>query len=552
MAVSATRASEPAPGTVARALLPEGEPAWTPLRYFNLYRATLAGLMVALVFWGVAPRPIGHYDIGLFRATAIGYLAFAIGAGLAARGRWLPFNLQVSLAVLADISAITLLMHASGGVRSGFGTLLVVAVAGGSILIRRQLAILFAALGTLAVLAQQIYSTLTDPFESANYPHAGMLGASLFAAAILAHFSASRVRASEALAERREIDLANLAELNEHIIQRMQSGIVALDGRGTVRLTNQSARALLGLGADPLLGEPLAALSPALATLLGQWQADGGRWSSRLFQAREDASKVLASFAAIGPQARQGVLVFLEDASAMQQRAQQLKLAALGRLAGGIAHEIRNPLGAVSHAGQLLAESPALGPADRRLIEIIRNNSARMNAIVENVLELARGSPAEPRRIRLLPWLERLAAELVEDGVIGRQALDIEVEPAGLEVRFDPGQLRQVLRNLCENGARHAGNPPRLALRAGLEATSGRPWLEVTDNGSGVGEEARERLFEPFFTTRPGGTGLGLYLSRELCEGNRASLSHVDRAGAGACFRIAFAHPGRSSGEATS
>jgi len=524
-------------------------PAWTALRYFNFYRALLAGLLLALVLWGVAPRAIGQYDFGLFRATTYAYFVFSVLVAVTGKRRWPAFEIQVFVQVVADIVALTLLMHASGGIPSGFGTLLVVAIAGGSILIQGRIAVLFAALGSLAVLAQQLYIRINDPFVEANYPHAGMLGAALFATVFLVQFSVRRMRASEALARRRQVDLANLAQLNEHIVGRMQSGIVAVDGAGRLRLINDSARHLLGLGSRRVADLALATISPDLDALLALWR-DDRYWTSRLFQPHGGSLKLMAAFGAIGADPDDGVLVFLEDASAMQQRAQKLKLSALGRLAGSIAHEIRNPLGAVSHAAQLLAEAPELCAADRRLTGIICDNSQRMNTIVENVLQLSRGKLAQPEEISLAEWLNDFADEFSATTGSPRAALAVTVAPPELRVRFDPDQLRQVLVNLCENGIRYAGSPPLVRLKAGFGAADERPYLEVSDNGAGVPEASRDRLFEPFFTTRPQGAGLGLYISRELCEGNRAALNYVASAAAtssGGCFRITFAHPRRQA-----
>ena len=252
----------------------------------------------------------------------------------------------------------------------------------------------------------------------------------------------------------------------------------------------------------------------------------------------------MASFAAIGTQASDGVLVFLEDASGLAQRAQQLKLAGLGRLAASIAHEIRNPLGAISHAGQLLDESNNLDKGDRRLTHMIRDNAERMNAIIEDVLQLGRGKPAEPERVALAPWLDGFVTDFVTTNVSARDTIAVSVEPEDLEVRFDPNQLRQVVWNLCENGLRHGNGGPGLELKARMGEQTWRPYLEVQDHGEGIPVEVEEQIFEPFYTTRVDGTGLGLYLARELCEGNQASLNLM-RGQQGGRFRITFSHPGR-------
>jgi two-component system sensor histidine kinase PilS (NtrC family) len=519
-----------------------GEPPWQPLGYFSLYRILLAGLLFVLVTWGGAPRPLGAYDLTLFHYVSGTYLALGFLDAAFVRARWPAFGVQVVLQVFTDIVALTLLMHASGGVASGFGLLMVVAIAGGSILMHGRIAVLFAALASLSVLTQQIYVWLNSPFPATNYPHAGILGAAFFATAWLAWVSAQRLRESEALAARREVDLANLSQLSQHIVERMQAGILAIDPGGVVRLANKSAQRLLGLSQRPS-GRSIEESSHALAERLSDWHSESGH-SSYLIQPARGQLQLQVSFAALGTAAREGVLVFLEDTAVMNQRAQELKLASLGRLSASIAHEIRNPLSAISHAGQLLGESSHLDAEDQRLTRIIRDNSERMNVVIENVLQLGRGRRAEPTELALGPWLESLVDELDSLGLIARAQVTLTVEPPDLHVRADPSQLRQVVWNLCENAAQHSGDEPRLQLEARISPDNRRPVLDVRDQGDGIEAALVDVVFEPFFTSRAGGTGLGLYIARELCAGNQAALTHVPTE-VGCCFRITFSDPRR-------
>jgi len=515
---------------------------WQPLHYFNIYRLLLAGLFLALMVWGDAPQPLGETNIALFRAAAVFYFLFGLSSAIAGRLRRPDFDTQAILQIYIDIFTVSLFMHASGGVSSGFGMLLVVAIAGGSILTRGGVAMLFAATASLAVLGQQYYGWATGLFSTTSYAHVGMLAAAFFATAYVTYISARRIRISEELAAEREVDLANLAQLNEHIIRRMQAGILAIDAQGYIRLMNRSAQQLLGVSRQSG-GKQLTHVLRDLAALMQEWREDMSH-ATHIFRPEGAETKVMTSFAAIGTQASDGVLVFLEDASGLAQRAQQLKLAGLGRLAASIAHEIRNPLGAISHAGQLLDESNNLDKGDRRLTQMIRENAERMNAIIEDVLQLGRGKPAEPESVPLTAWLDGFVADFMTTNVAAGDAISVSVEPRDLEVRFDPNQLRQVVWNLCENGLRHGNGDPGLELSAGLGEKTQRPYLEVQDHGEGIPVEVEEQIFEPFYTTRVDGTGLGLYLARELCEGNQASLNLM-RGQEGGRFRITFSHPSR-------
>lgn len=515
---------------------------WRPLRLFNLYRLTLAGLFVALGLSDLDIKPIGEHNPALFNGVAIAYLLFGIAASFASRARIASFTLLVYVLVIADIAAITLLMHASGGTATGLGMLIIIAVASGSMLLAGQAALQLAAAATLLVLGEQSYLQLTNPGLPVTYTHAGLLGATFFVTALLSRALARRVRESEALAERRRIDLANMVQLTEYVIQRMQTGVVIIDREQRIWQINHSAQQLLGIG-EFSGTPPLAQSAPALAQQYQRWRSDPDS-PARPFHAAN--AELLARFATLGDGA--STLIFLEETAALAQQAQQLKLASLGRLSASIAHEIRNPLGAISHAGELLAESPHLDSGELRLTEIIRANSRRMNRIIENVLQLGRRQPSHPETLRLKPWLENFVAELGQGQRLAPEQITLSVEPEGLEAEFDPSQLHQILWNLCQNAIRHGNEHSgraRLTLRAATREGSPAPLLDIIDNGPGIAAEAQQHLFEPFFTTASQGSGLGLYIARELSECNHAHLSYLPAPGGGSCFRLTFSDPRR-------
>jgi two-component system sensor histidine kinase PilS (NtrC family) len=249
-------------------------------------------------------------------------------------------------------------------------------------------------------------------------------------------------------------------------------------------------------------------------------------------------------FVSLSEQGRGPVLVFLEDTSVVAERVQQSKLAALGRLSASIAHEIRNPVGAMSHAGQLLKESPSLTDDDRHLTGIIEKNAVRVSQIIENVLQLSRKDTTRQERIELAAWLDAFVAEFRETLQLDEGQITLERPVASLEVQFDPSHLHQVLWNLCDNALKHAAAVP-VMLRTGRIASTERPYLEVVDRGTGIDPAHAERIFEPFFTNGAGGTGLGLFISRELCQTNGAMLAYETRSGGGSVFRVVFADPQR-------
>lgn len=523
----------------------DSEQAWQRLLYLGYYRTGLAGLFVILDLLDQTPPPFGEHNLTLFTTVALLYAAFGVATLFTIKWRRPDYHVQVYFHVLFDIAAITILMHASGGVRSGLGMLLVVAVAGASLLMEGRTSRLFAAIATLAVLAEQVFVRLEAAPFAAGYTHAGLLGASFFATAILAHVLAQRLRESEALAERRGVDLANMAQLTEYIIQRMQTGIVVVDASDTIRLINESAYQLLEI-ADGAEGQAIGKDCPELRRQLRLWWSDPDM-EPQIFRATDTASEVLPRFARLGTDETAGTLIFLEDTAAMAQQAQQLKLASLGRLTASIAHEVRNPLGAISHAGQLLAESPDIKPHDQRLTQIIKEHSERVNTIIENIMQLSRRDRAQPEELALRPWLEGFVGEYCDHYQIDPAGIRIEVQPEDTRVRADPTQLHQIVWNLCDNGMKHnrPTGGPWLQLRAGLPDDSQNPYLDIIDSGPGIAPELVQHIFEPFFTTASDGTGMGLYISRELCESNQARLAYIPAREGGCRFRITFADPRR-------
>lgn len=516
---------------------------WTPLYYLNLYRVVLAASFTLLVLAGIGPQIFGKYDPHLFVTTSIVYLAAGLAGAITIYLRTPAFTIQVYTQVLIDFIAITLLMHASGGIGSGLGMLFVVAIAGGSLLTVGRTAIAFAAAASLFVLLGELYAQLERISETTYYTQAGMLGVTFFATAILAHLLARRIRESEELAARRGTDLAVMEQLAEYVIERMQTGILILDRDGHIKLANDSARHLLGIQSADAEG----ALPAELLMQLADWVGDRD-YESRAFRAPVTGADLLPRFASLGARRSGEVLVFLEDTAATVQQAQQMKLASLGRLTASIAHEIRNPLGAISHAGQLLAESPLIESGDQRLTQIIRDQSQRMNTIIENVLRLSRRGQAHPEEFELKSWLTEFRNEFTRSHQLEPHTIRLAVQPRDIRVRIDRTQLHQILWNLCENGLKHSrptAASSGLTLEAGLLSDSRNPYLSVIDNGVGIAPEIMEHMFEPFFTTEPGGTGLGLYIARELCEANQARLSYSRVDGGGSCFRIAFADPRR-------
>ncbi|WP_178115384.1 MULTISPECIES: nitrogen regulation protein NR(II) [unclassified Pseudomonas] len=508
------------------------------LRLYHLYRLSIGITLVLLISSNMDNRLLAFANNDLLRSGSWLYLVLNILLVVFLENTRRPARL-FGLA-LTDVLLLSWLFFVAGGAPSAIGNLLIVSVAIGNTLLRGRIGLLIAAVATIGIVGSSFFLGLNDSNLPGSYLQAGTLGALCFAAALLVQGLTRRLEASETLAERRASEVTSLETLNALILQRMRTGILVLDRQRRVQLANESALNLLGM--HDLVGQPIEDYSTALVDSLKVWLNNPSLRPPGLTIAGTGLT-LQPSFIALGHNEQHQTLVFLEDLAQVAQHAQQLKLASLGRLTAGIAHEIRNPLGAISHAAQLLRESEELNNADRRLTQIIQDHSQRMNRVIENVLQLSRRQQTSPQRLDLRAWLEQFARQ-ARESMAAHQQLHVNIAPGDYATLMDPDQLTQVLDNLLRNAWRHSAQAHEQAeawLELFVDPYSRLPTLDIIDNGAGVTPDQQAHLFEPFFTTSNQGTGLGLYLSRELCESNQARLDFKPRQGGG-CFRITFAH----------
>ncbi len=511
-----------------------------PLLVFAGYRLSVAAILLVLFFLD-HPRYLGEWHPDWFLAAGLVYLAVA-SALLVSAFLWRPGPLaQVYVGVLTDVAVTGCFTYASGGASSGIGLLMLAPVAGAGLLIPGRHALFFAALGTLVLIGFEVYGWWAVPgLPTTAFSHAGIVGGVLFAVALLASVLSERARRSEALARARGADLEHFARLSQEVVDQLSQGVIVVDGGGRIRLMNRAAWRLL----DKEHAQPpparLSDLSRPLHRLSERHgrSRDGYGPDMTTLQGRIVRLKRIRT----GRDGECGTIVYLEDAESTSRQIQETKLAALGQLTANIAHEIRNPLGAISHAAQLLEESDSLGPADRRLTAIIREQTQRMNRLIHDVLSLSRRDEATPQALALNDWLAAFVAEFAQREGVQPDVLDLVLPTGRIEVRFDSEHLHRVLWNLCTNAVAHAKPNTRAPVHLVLAGPrdTGAPYLDVIDHGPGISPEHQRRLFEPFFTTRDSGTGLGLYIARQLCERNGARLEFVPRPDGGSCFRIQF------------
>ncbi len=526
-----------------------GDPelAWRVLGLLNLYRLIIPSVLLVLALVASQPQTLGAGSPTLYLYSIAAWFATGILCIGLLKTRWPSLHAQAFIHVAFDVIAVTALLVTSGGASSGAGLLLIMPVAGVSLLLRNRIAATVAAVAALCVLGQQIMLWFGGVSESSDLTQAGLLGGVILIAALAVAPLAGRLRESEALVRQRDLDLANLAELSQYIVERLRESLVVIDEQDRIRLINESARQILGSEAksDALVGE----VSPRLLYLLTMWRQSAPVTDTVAgnLLAVDGLREVRPHFAPLGQGNPPPVLVFLEDLTALDDRIHQTRLAALGRLSASIAHEIRNPVGAISHAAQLLAEDAKLSEPNRRMSDIIRANAERVSTIIGNVQQLARRESTRPERMPIAEWINEFVQEFISTGGHQPGQLLAETPDPDLEVRVDPSHLRQILWNLCENAFRYSVklDEDKVDLRIGRLAGSNRPFLEVLDRGPGIDTTISDRIFEPFFTSHASGTGLGLFIARELAQCNRALLVYEPRTGGGSIFRIVFADPQR-------
>lgn len=507
------------------------------LYFFALFRLLEAALLVGLAFSPLGSRLITLVSEQSTQVAAIAYLLGAVALLLAAvRFRAAPAT-QVLVGIVLDVLVAGTAFFAMDGLESGIAALLVVNVSSAALLLPARDAYPASVVASLAVLIGMGLG------GGGLWTEGILFAAAYLGATFLMQSLRARMTEAEGRVARQEADLADLARVNAMILKRISTGVLVVDGGNRVRQRNDAASRLLGR--IPTGIEQLLAISPDLAQRLDDWRADGRDDRSAL-QLAPESPPVVPRFARFGTAGDNLVLVLLEDVSVVTRQAEQLTLNSLGRLSASIAHEIRNPLAAIRYAAELLGESPAMVEEERRLVEIIRGQCGRMNGIVDNILMLARRERSRPERLELGAWVREWVDELETTQQLGDDRVEIIVDREPLPAMVDPGQLRQVLWNLIQNSRRYGRDASGKAVVSLYvrELDAARPAIDVIDTGPGIPPSRALLIFEPFQTSSDHSTGLGLYISRQLCEANLGRLDYIDRPGDGACFRITLAAPG--------
>jgi two-component system, NtrC family, sensor histidine kinase PilS len=513
-------------GTDADSALAESY--WRSLQYFSVYRLVAGAVFLLAFLLTGGGANLASQNPTLFLWADSAYLVVAFVFLLTIRRISWGFNLQLTVQVACDVVLLTILMYASGGAKSGIAVMLVVVVAGAALVGQGRMTLFFAALATLAVLIEQTIRLFQFKAEGDDFFRTGLISIGFFATALISRMLAGRVVANENLARQRGIELADQVRINRQVIQDMDDGVLVIDAAGVVRLLNPQAEALLSISRPS--GSPLADYWPDLAVRLRPQQTTGE--ITDVLKAPNGKSVL---YRLLPSEEGGNTLIYVQDLGRIQAQAQQIKLAALGRLTANIAHEIRNPLAAITSAGELLADEQR-ADTRARLVRIIGDNSNRLNRLVGEVLDLGRRDRVQLEDINLPAFLGQFVEEYTLQDASAADRIRLAAGD-GETICFDRAHLYRILSNLVANALRYASQAPgavQINVAAGL---SGRVELHIIDDGPGIADADRGKVFEPFFTTRSSGTGLGLYIARELSEANGAQLDLLEGSG-GAHFRV--------------
>ena len=506
--------------------------------YLNLFRLFISIALTMAFFAGLLIKSYYIVSGAIVGTILISYVVLAVYLALEARRSNTQYYILAQISLLIDILFLSVLMFMFGGLGGGLAVLLIFASASGAILLPLRMALFLASLVVMALIGEAVTSIMLRAEPLSGLIQAGFYGVTTFIITVLVSLLSFWLKDYRLITEKQARELTRLEQINELIIRRMRSGVLAVDSQSRIQLMNESAWFLLGSPSG--LQKSLAEVSPELDGALVEWRSNPSRDIEPLTLHASQA-QVVPKFVSLPGSAAIRVLIFLEDNDVVAQRALELSASSLAKLSGSIAHEIRNPLAAVSHAAQLLAESEDLPDADARLIDIIHKQSRRMNGIVENILQLSRREKSRPDIFDLHEWLQEIVDEF--QGALPAMdiKLDINFGEEQLLVMFDRSQLHQAVWKLMENAMQHAGRDgeaPNVRITMEHLPETGYCLISIGDNGPGIPDEQIAHIFEPFYTTNKQGSGLGLYIARQLCEVNQAELTVDSSPESGTQFHI--------------
>jgi two-component system sensor histidine kinase PilS (NtrC family) len=514
---------------------PKAYRQWKMLLIYDIYRMVSIALLIFL-FWLSDYNQLNNQVFNLFLFL---YISFAFLCFYFWYHRLIQFEQQVLWCGTVDIIAIALCINLIANLESGLGVILYVSVAVLSILIPGRIAIYFASIASVTLLLVNVVDyTASFKHDLSQFFMTGIYGAGFFATAITTCYLAGRVRASEVIAEQWGKELISILRIGEYFVEQLKNGVIYVESDGKVKLVNNIVRQYFKIKKSSLP----CAFEQVLPQLYSKYKIFVTKHKKRNEYAKAMMTdlNLRLEFFSVSIGTETSVLILLERMTDIEQQAQQFKLASLGRFSASIAHELRNPLGIISHAIQLMGDKNPLDDEALRLKELIVNNCNRMNQVIKNVLQLSRMQSAIPEPIDLIEFLNVFKHEFC---LINQ--CDILIERSKrkkMSVFFDKSQLNQILVILCDNAVQHGvDSKGEVHISLHVEYTQQGVILDVKDTGNGVPQAHQELIFEPFFTTLISGTGMGLFIAKDLCQVNAAQIA-LKAVKNGCCFSILFNH----------
>jgi two-component system, NtrC family, sensor histidine kinase PilS len=487
--------------------------------------------------------------------------AYAMTLPLVDRHRWL-----VDVQLAGDALIVSAFIYFTGGITSYFTSLYVLPVMAGSTVQFRRGGLLVATLSTVLyvglVLAQYLtaagliqlwFTPVFMPLPSrsvAQYTVAlNVFG--FIAVALLSGSLANSLRSAGARLEQASTEIADLQALNQHVIDSLPSGLVTTDTGQHILSFNRAAETISGVASRSVVGRPIGdvlQLAPGVMGTLAQKLGEGQgprrhEFRYRTQDGRGDIDIGLTATHLETPGGRAGFLFTFQDVTSIKklerEHAIQQRLAAVGEMAAGIAHEIRNPLASMSGSIQILRQELPLSSEQEQLMEIVLRESERLNTTIRSFLAYARPQRFQiarhdvRRALNDTALLLRNSAE-VHDGHV----IDVDVPADAVWYEADEGQITQIVWNLATNGLRAMPQGGRLRLAALVDPSSEGVVLSVSDEGTGIPPEELDGLFQPFHGSFAKGSGLGLAIVHRIVSDYNGEIQVSSRAGAGTTVSV--------------
>lgn len=517
-----------------------GRDYWRSLFYLNIYRMLLAVFLVTASLASFSVGSLGSRHPDQFAYTSFCYAALSLLFAFYIHKGWPRYIIQSRLHILTDIIVAIILYHTSSGSGAGLEILFFISVSASGILLGGRAALTTASAATILLIFEHFYVITTHQRSLGGFTALGFVGGGLFVTAFIIYTLTVILRKTEVEVAQQSKDIQKLSHINDSIVGQLHSGVIVVDQSLQLILINQSGRNLLNIGNSSQFSLTLNDLLPDLALKITETEAHAKAKESKIIL--PSGKKLLAHYKALDDNSTSGYIIFVDDYSQIEQEKSNDKFIAMGRLSASIAHEIRNPLGAISHAGQLLAESPSILRHDSRLVEIIKNQSHRINQIIKTILELGQSNNQNSQKIELHAWLGKIIKHFINEKGLNDKSIKLNGSKT-VTACGDPEQLQHVIVNLLSNSVNYANTDFKPCIEITIEeiGTDDTPSITISDNGPGISEEIRDKIFEPFFTASSTGNGLGLYIARNICLSNHGYLDFIQNKNGNSFFRLTLA-----------